>query len=46
MAERVMSLAPLSDILAQNVFFLRNGSSYSFETCTIVIIRPENLRVH
>ena len=33
--------------LAQNVFsFFRNGSSYSFETCTIVIIRPENLRVH
>ena len=26
--------------------FLRNGSSYSFETCTIVIIRPENLSVH
>ena len=26
--------------------FLRNRSSYSFETCTIVIIRPENLRVH
>ena len=26
--------------------FLRNGSSYSFETCTIVIITPENLRVH
>ena len=26
--------------------FLRNRSSYSFETCTIVIITPENLRVH
>ena len=25
--------------------FLRNGSSYSFETCTIVIGMPENLRV-
>ena len=35
-----------SDILTQNVLFLRNGSSYSFETCTIVIITPENLRVH
>ena len=35
-----------SDMLTQNVFFLRNGSSYSFETCTIVIITPENLRVN
>ena len=26
--------------------FLRNGSSYSFETCTIAIGMPENLRVH
>ena len=26
--------------------FLRNGSSYSFETCTIGIGMPENLRVH
>ena len=26
--------------------FLRNGSSYSFETCTIGISMPENLRVH
>ena len=26
--------------------FSEMGSSYSFETCTIVIIRPENLRVH
>ena len=29
----------------KSVFF-RSGWSYSFETCTIVIIRPENLRVH
>ena len=41
-----MNLAPLNYVLAQNVFFLRNRSSYSFETCTIVIITPENLRVH
>ena len=27
-------------------FFFRNGSSYSFETCIIVNITPENLRVH
>ena len=33
-----------SDVLAQNVF-LRNRSSYSFETCTIVIGMSENLRV-
>ena len=26
--------------------FLRNGSSYSFETCTTAIGTPENLRVH
>ena len=26
--------------------FLRNGSSYSFETCTITIGMPENLRVY
>ena len=26
--------------------FLRNGSSYNFETSTIVISMPENLRVH
>ena len=26
--------------------FLRNGSTYSFETCTIAIDMPENLRVH
>ena len=26
--------------------FVRNRSSYSFETCTIVIGMPENLRVH
>ena len=26
--------------------FLRNGSSYSFESCAIVIITPQNLRVH
>ena len=26
--------------------FLRNGMSYSFETCTIVMGMPENLRVH
>ena len=26
--------------------FLRNGSSYSFETCTIAISTPENLKVH
>ena len=26
--------------------FLRNRSSYSFETCTIAISTPENLRVH
>ena len=26
--------------------FLRNGSSYSFETCTTAISMPENLRVH
>ena len=35
-----------SDALAQNVLFFRSGSSYSFETCTIVIITPENLRVN
>ena len=35
-----------SVVLSQNLFFFRNGSLYSFETCTIVIIRPENLRVH
>ena len=26
--------------------FIRNGSSYNFETSTIVISMPENLRVH
>ena len=35
-----------SDALAQNVLFFRSGSSYSFETCTTVIITPENLRVN
>ena len=34
------------DALAQNVLFFRSGSSYSFETCTTVIITPENLRVN
>ena len=33
-----------SDFLAQNVF-LRNGSSYGFQTCTIAISMPENFRV-
>ena len=35
-----------SDALAQNVVFFRSSSSYSFETCAIVIITPENLRVN
>ena len=36
-----------SNVLAQNLFFFfRNGSSYSLETCIIVIGMPENLRVH
>ena len=33
-------------VILKCCFFFRNGSSYSFETCTIVIITPENLRVH
>ena len=28
------------------MWFFRSGSSYSFETCTTVIITPENLRVN
>ena len=28
------------------MYFLRNRSSYSFETCTTAIGTPENLRVH
>ena len=37
-----------SDVLAPKCvfFFFRNGSSYSFETCTIAISMPEILRVH
>ena len=34
-----------SDILGQKLFYFRSGWSYSFETCTIVIITPQNLRV-
>ena len=32
-------------IFSPKMCFLRNGSSYSFETCTIVIGMPDNLRV-
>ena len=36
-----------SDVLSQKLYFyFRNGSSYRFKTCAIVIITPENLRVH
>ena len=34
-----------NDVLAHMCFFLRNGSSYSVETCTIAISMPENLSV-
>ena len=34
-----------SDVLPK-MCFLRNGSSYSFDTCTTAISMPENLRVH
>ena len=34
-----------SDVLPK-MWFLRNGSSYSFDTCTTAISMPENLRVH
>ena len=35
-----------SDVFAQKVFISEVDQSYSFETCTIVIITPENLRVY